>query len=292
MAVVAIANSQVDFLLTDAAKPDSFTVAFYPGDSMIQVNANVNGRPEKFILDNGCPYLVINARHWQKEIEVDSSMKARGIGGTVTAGNVFIDSFNWRGLQKHHFKAIAADLPHMADSICGLIGFDVFKDYRVTFDFDKRLLSFMKPDTTASITDTSGSSDRIRISFTRSKHLPVFTTLIGSDTLRMAIDCAATQNVIYAKFIYSLKTITNVKNTLLKGAGAAPLFVLEGVIPEMVVNDVLYRDMKFVFDDNAMNQVNQSLPYKIDGLLGYPFLKQYKTAIDFPNQVIEIYTSE
>ncbi|WP_114789327.1 hypothetical protein U0035_07200 [Niabella yanshanensis] len=60
---------------------------------------------------------MINSRYWKSGVQQDSSAKARGVSGEVNAGVALMDSFNWQGLQKQQFKVIAADLPHLGDSI-------------------------------------------------------------------------------------------------------------------------------------------------------------------------------
>nr|WP_262920197.1 pepsin/retropepsin-like aspartic protease family protein [Niabella hibiscisoli] len=253
---------------------------------MIRVTANVNGKATHFVLDNGCPYLVINSRYWKNGVQQDSAVKARGVGGEVNAGAVLIDSFNWEGVQKQHFKAIAADLPHLGDSIGGLMGLDVYKDYRVTFDFKSRQILFEKPETGVEIEDSISS--RVIVPFVFSGHMPVVTCTIEQEKIQMGIDCAAFPNLVSAKLLSTMKEISNVRNTILRGAGA-PVTVVEANIKELLIGDVSYRDMRFTFDNSSLSQINQGRDIIIDGLLGMPFLKQHKTVIDFLNRRVEIY---
>lgn len=277
------AIAQTDFVFSDAIKPDSLKVSFSTKDSLIQVNALVNGKNEKFILDNACPYLVINSRHW--EMKADSNILARGIGGKIESGTVFIDSFYWQGIHKAKFKAVAASLSNLGDSICGLIGYDVLKDYAVKFDFDSSRLSMHRPD---SIFISRIDSNLLAIPFQMVKHIPVINVIFESDTLLMGIDCANTQNLLGSKALNRLQKINNLRRTILRGGGDSAMLIMEGEIDRFFVEGLPYSNMKFSFDDKAMNQINQTLPTKIDGLLGLSFLKRYKTMIDFPNRRIYI----
>ncbi len=280
------AKAQGDFVFTNAQKPDSFAVAFRIKDSLIRVTANVNGKPTDFVLDNGCPYLVINSRYWKNGVQRDSTVKARGVGGEVNAGAVLVDSFNWQGIQKQHFKAIAADLPHLGDSIGGLMGLDVYKDYRVTFDFNSRLILFTKPGV---ITETPDSTKLpLFIPFVFIGHMPVISCMIEQEEVQMGIDCAAFPNLVSTKLLSSIKEVSNVRNTILRGAGA-PVTIMEGNVKELRIKDISYREMRFTFDNTSLSQINQGRDMVIDGLLGMPFLKQHKTIIDFPNRRVEIY---
>ncbi len=282
----AVAKGQVDFVFSDAQKPDSFATAFHLKDSLIHVTADVNGKPTDFILDNGCPYLVINSRYWKNGVLQDSAVKARGVGGEVKTGAVLIDSFNWQGLRKQQFKAIAADLPHLGDSIAGLLGLDVYRDYRVTFDFKSRLILFVKHSLVAETRDSTVLP--VIVPFIFSGHMPVIACTIEGRRVQMGVDCAASPNLISAKLLSDIKGISNLGNTLLRGGGA-PVMVADGNIKELLVENIPYTDMKFTFDNAGLLQINQGRDITIDGLLGIPFLRQYKTVIDFPNRRIEVY---
>lgn len=287
--VVANAKAQRDFIFTDAQKPDSFAVAFQLKDSLIRVTARVNGKATEFVLDNGCPYLVINSRYWKTGVPEQGSVKARGVGGSVAAGAVLIDSFYWEGLQKQHFKAITADLPHLGDSIGGLIGLDVYKDYRVTFDFKGGLIQFKKAVPTGEMTDSVFLP--VMVPFVFSGHIPVVHCTIEQEKIKMGIDCAAFPNLIAAKFLSGLKDVSNRRTTLLRGAGT-PVTVVEGNVGTFLVNDLLYGNMKFTFDDASLSQINQGRDPVVDGLLGIPFLMRYKTVIDFANHRVEVYKDQ
>lgn len=283
---VVAAKGQADFVFTNAEKPDSFAVAFQIKDALIRVTADVNGKATDFILDNGCPYLVINSRYWKSGVQQDTSVKARGVGGEVNAGAVLIDSFNWQGLRKQQFKAIAADLPHLGDSIGGLMGLDVYKDYRVTFDFKRGFILFTKGEVADEKPDSTALP--VILPFVFSGHMPVISCTIEQKKIQMGIDCAASPNLIAAKLLAGIKGISNLRNTILRGGGA-PVMVAEGDIKELWLESIPYRDMKFTFDNTSLLQINQGRDIALEGLLGIPFLKQYKTVLDFPNRRIEVY---
>ena len=95
---VSAAQAQVDFFFHDAAKPGRFSSAVDLSDSLPKVKAMVNGKEEVFVLDNACSYLLINGKFWTQKMEADSNIIAKGVGGKVQAGTVFIDSFNWSGI--------------------------------------------------------------------------------------------------------------------------------------------------------------------------------------------------
>ena len=285
--VAGAARSQVDFVFDDITKPDSFSIPFSVHQSLIQVDITLNGKNEKFVLDNGAPYLVMNAGHFNKVIETDTLIKAKGIGGKVDAGSFAIDSFSWQGIEKNNFKAIAADLPLLGDSIAGLLGVNVYRDYKMTFDYDSNRITFVKP-----IFDTSNNLRAVVTdSLPFALHMPVITLLINGDSLKMGVDCGASTGLLTADKLAVVGSLANFRQTVMTGAGT-PAMVVEGDVKEIIIEGVSYKNMKFAFNDASIHQINQVSNIKLDGLLGLPFLMKYKTVIDFPNRRLEIYPEE
>lgn len=279
-------NAQTDYVFEDAVKPVRFDTPVNISDSLPKVNVWINGYDRTFVIDNGAAYLVINASQWQSPMSADSAITARGAGGAVNAGTMQIDSFYWQGITKSNFKAIAAALPHLGDNVSGLLGYDIFKNYEVTFNYADSIISFLQSDSIVNI-DTVVSA--IKIPFTMIKHLPVLKVMIGKDSLLMAIDCGSAQNLVRAAYLGSIKDVSDIKQSVLYSAGTAPAMIIEGVVPRIVAGTVGFENMKFRFDDAAMNHINQSLPQKIDGMLGYPFLRQYKMSLNYNTRLLTIY---
>jgi hypothetical protein len=50
---------------------------------------------------------------------------------------------------------------------------------------------------------------------------------------------------------------------------------------------LVFKDMTTVFSD--ISHINKGKDIQIDGILGYEFLRQYKTVINFKTQLIEFY---
>ncbi len=282
--ISSFSNAQLDYVFADAKKPISFQVPVDISDSLPKTRAWINGDNSTFIVDIGAPYLVINANRWQEKVLADSTITARGVGGALKAGTVQVDSFYWQGIAKANFRAVALNLPLLGDSISGLLGYDVFKDYEITFNYPDSLISFFRADSAAE--RTTGDSVLI-VPFTLVRHLPVIKVKIGADSLRMAIDCGSVQNLIKTEFIRLVKDSASVKRSIVFDQGV-PALIQEGNLTGMEWGDWRLADLEFRFDDPSMSRINLSLPEKIDGMLGFPFLNRYKITLNYHRQLLII----
>jgi hypothetical protein len=156
----------------------------------------------------------------------------------------------------------------------------------VYFNYKDSIIVFKKSVLNSAVADSSALP--VIIPFVLSGHLPVVKGSIEGQTVVMGIDCAATPNLIAAKWLSKIKGITPMGTTLLRGGGA-PVLVTWGSIKQFFIEGVLYPGMNFTFDDKSLSEINRGSNIAIDGLLGIPFFKQYKTVIDFPNKRIEVY---
>lgn len=282
-----ISHAQIDFLFKDAQKPDNFKAPFVIKDSLIIVSAIVNNKPEQFLLDNGCPYLVMNTLSFKNKVRNDSTITARGIGGSIQkTGTTFLQYFDWNGIKKDSFNVVALPLPNLGKNVSGIIGHDLFKDYSMRFEFDSSIIAFSKSQNKSAF--VSDSTQDVFVPFQYSKHLPIISIIINKDTLLAGLDCGATGNMIYESKLDSLKDSLKISYTILRGAGSTPLPVKKTVIPEIQIQDIGYKNVSFLFDDASINQINESLPVKIDAILGMPFFKRFNITIDFPNRLLTI----
>lgn len=271
--------------------PDRFELPFEVKEGIIYVKASLNGKKEDFILDSGAPLLILNGDHQISDSITKTAEKVHGVGGAAETGITHIKSFDWNGLQINDADVMTMSLKHLKNkrtSFAGLIGYDIFKNYQLTFDYRAKKITavradLLQPDSTALATVSSEIKG----------HLPVFTMKIDNKTYRMALDCGAGGNLLYARYVPELdKQVKNLKKANLAGAGSDKVKARSGKISNVVIGGVSYKDMSFAFEDETLDQLNQGYNLGIDGLLGYEFLKQHVTSINFKTGEILIYGNE
>ncbi len=269
---------------------ENIEIPFEVYEGIIYVQASLNGEQGTFILDSGAPELILNSD--AENINFNSTYKseASGVGGKVRkAGSVHINTFEWSGIKLNEGDVLSVSMSHLTKrSILGLIGYSVFNDYTLTFDYKKRKIFGTLHSSLVDEKEVNGEL-LARIPFEMYKHIPVLQIGISGEIYNMGLDTGAAANLFYEKYVPELKeSIIRYKETDLTGIGGK-IKAKKGRIKKLTIRDVEYHRLHFVFEDATLNALNKGSVLKLDGLLGYEFLKSYKTTIDFKAKEIRIY---
>ncbi|WP_288447275.1 pepsin/retropepsin-like aspartic protease family protein [uncultured Chryseobacterium sp.] len=270
--------------------PERIEIPFTVHNGIIYVQASLNGKEGTFILDSGAPELILNSD--AENIEYDSSYKseAGGVGGKVKkSGSTHIQSFDWDGITLSEGNVLSVSMAHLTrKKILGLIGYSVFSEYALTFDYKNySIIGQLNP----SLAQEKALNGVLlaTIPFEMYKHIPVFPMEIDGKTYHMGLDSGAASNVLYEKYVSALKeSIIRFKESDLTGIGGKTK-AKKGHIKTLKVGDVSYKKLGFIFENDMLDNLNRKSTVKIDGLLGYEFLKQYITTVDFKAREIRIY---
>ncbi len=268
--------------------PDMIESSFELVDRLIFVQAEIGKKTKDFIFDTGAPVLIINS----SDIETDynsNAVKAIGVSGAIDANSIFVDAFNWKGLQQEHFFTYAIDISHLERlterRIGGLIGFNAFKDYELMIDYDNSKVKIYKEG----VTDYhKGISPKDSISFFLYDHFPVIEVELDGKKYNFGIDSGAEFNLIN----YDLKTVLehllpdDVEEIELYGADKSVQNVLSANIARTDVAGDIYEHMEYVFTD--ISHLNDER-HILDGLLGYPFLSSKLFSINVRKGLIYIW---
>lgn len=266
-------------------------IPFEVHNGLIFVQASLNGKKGTFILDSGAPYLILNSD--AENITYNSSYKSEacGVGGKVKkSGSAHIKSFDWNGITLSEGNVLSVSMSHLSNkkNILGLIGYCVFNDYTLTFDYKRHKVTAVL---NTSLAKEKELNDKpfTTIPFEMYMHFPVFSMEINGKIYNMALDSGAASNVLYEKYVPELKDfITSYRKGNLTGIGGKTK-AKKGHIKKLEVGSISYKRLSFIFENDMLNGLNKKSTLKIDGLLGYGFLKQYITTVDFKAKEIRIY---
>jgi len=282
--------------------PKTIEMPFALSDNVPVVTAEINGKQGKFLLDSGSDDLLLNSNLMKQDQLKTSNAFATGVGGTVALKTFSVNSFNWHGLTWSGFDASVSPIPAMKDDeghpITGLIGYQVFKDYQVTLDYARKKLILVLTDKNGGPLQKLLPKRHIldTIHFTYQGTSPVFPVSIGGKVFQMCLDTGAGANLLYAKYFADLKGAgAFVPGSVEKaGLGGISTNVAVGNFAEIkkaAIGKITYDKMGFVFDDATLNSFHQA-GLKIDGLVGYQFLRQHPTSINFKARTITIYANK
>lgn len=275
--------------------PDKIIVPFEVHAGLIFTKATVNGQQGNFVLDSGCPALVVNSGRIAAE-DMGGTVNARGIGGDIAdIKKLRVKSANWGGISLQGFDVMAMNLSHLEEeagqNIMGLIGFEVFKDYMIAFDYDNKVLTLLKTDDMGhAVHESKGLLATIPFELTG--HIPVIKMSVSGKTYNVGIDTGATANLLATEVLANVKgNISALTEDTLIGADKGVKGVSRGEVYKAYIGKAKYKNMTTIFADGTLDQLNAGYNLKLEGLIGYEFLRQYKTVFNYKKKEMYIYKS-
>jgi hypothetical protein len=267
--------------------PAKMVAPFELAHRLIVVEAEIEGVRGNFFVDSGSPGFVLNAKRlpWLTEKARPLGHAMFGAGGEIKEiKQVEASGFIWQTVELNSIKAMFIDLSHLEENtgteIVGLIGVDFLQNFTVQFDYSSKELTLF----TESMIDSWQTPDHA-IDFTMIGHIPVIDATIGDHSLRFGIDCGAEGAMLFTKWEVPLKPHYEfLRKDILNGGDTNSQIGNVVRLDTFEIGDLRYDDHTFRFND-----VKAGHDMKIDGILGYEFLSQYKTAIDYQKRKLYIW---
>jgi len=127
------------------------------------------------------------------------------------------------------------------------------------------------------------------IQFRMNGHIPILIVKIGKKKYKFGIDSGAEANVLDYGTYQKLKPhqYKDLIESTIQSVGDKKVNVVSGNIKSIVTGKVQYDNLRFIFTD--MDRFNDAYGVQLDGLLGYPFLKERLHSIDFQNKELVIW---
>lgn len=245
---------------------------------LIFLDAKLDGQSQSFILDTGAPHLILNS----SLIEKKNGFKINGIGGTKKAKRLNKVNFIWQGIKLKREISYAIDLNNIAQikkrDFAGLISYDQVKRKEVLIDYEKRKM-FLISKSNKSFFENYDKADKIWFRMVR--HIPVIKVKIGNRRYYFGIDTGAEINVIDKRLRKRLPKNMIVNDFLgqIMGGNNKQIQVNKVQVKEMKIGKSYYKNQPFAFVDLSFLQGEDGI--QLDGLLGYPFLKEALFSINY-----------
>ncbi|MEM1321245.1 MAG: aspartyl protease family protein [Bacteroidota bacterium] len=254
---------------------------------LIFVQAKLEGNIGHFILDTGAPTLVVN-RTLRKQFRPDKQIL--GITGQSEIGMRLIHDFRLGQLKTKPIEAIDVDMSHLEKLIRhpieGLIGYQAINNYELLLDYEQQQIELLKPNGQPEQQDLEIIG---RLPFELMGHFPVIKVQIGKRTYHFGIDTGAETNLIARKHKRRLRHWTDKDGTrkYLQGVDKGRVSAYFTQLNNLHIAGKNYDSLPFTFTD--ISHLNSSRKVKLDGILGYPFLKSQLFSINFKDQEIRIW---
>lgn len=261
-------------------------IPFEISRGMIIVKARLDGQPGSFIVDTGAPLMVVN-----KAPEATAKQTARSFASAIEYAPEIIGRFQWAEMAFQNLDALALDISHLEAStqrpLSGMVGYNALHQYEVLFDYRQNRMALYNPRRNML---HRSATPMLEVSFELQDHLPVVRIKAGAHTLLFGIDTGAGVNLIDRQWLDKLppELLVLQQAEEVRGMDQQMQTVPAALITGMELNGHPLDDqMGFLFTDLQHLQTNTGL--KIDGLLGFPFLKELVFSINYPKRKLYIW---
>lgn len=285
--------------LAHAEQPETMVIPFRLVNGLIYLESTLNGTQGYFQFDSGAPVVILRKKFVPiEQIRADVSVDFAGIGGQMqqvvwSTGN----RLQLGGIALHGLEAPVSEMDDMqledGSPIFGLLGIGVLKNYQFTLDYERQELLLEKlgdqGELLAKAIDKGSLLAQYPLRLKR--HIPIVDIAFGGKVYPMGIDCGANANVMKKTLETELKSYidyeegeVDIKGVNGTSQGNRIAYLLGGKVGKLAL-----QDMYTVITSQAIGggTGNEALP--IDGLLGTPFLNQYKMTLNFKKNTISFY---
>jgi hypothetical protein len=254
---------------------------------ILLLDARVDGKLGQFILDTGAPGLILNGKPGLS----DGLVQGMGLHGQLEIEAVAVAQFEMGSLVRRNVTAYVLDMEHLEQAtgrpIAGLIGHTVLDNLELYLDLEQGMVE-LHPGRTSTLIQTLGQP-LLEIPFILRNHLPVVKVKIGKRTYRLGIDSGAEVNVLNESLFNKLKPNQEglVMRHRIRGLDQQIHEVRSVDISAVQIQGSTMPSQRYYFTDlTAIRQLHQ---LSIDGLLGYPFLQQYRVSVNYQTRTIRLW---
>ena len=256
---------------------------------LVAVQARVDTVEGLFFLDTGASDLLLNERYFERET-MTANREAIGAAGSLgTLAIRKVDTLFWDALEITDLEGHVVSLQQIEDKkktrVIGILGFPVFKDYEVLIDYSIRQLIVTRTDKKGVRLDPDAIFQRPvdSLEFRLIGHTIVIRGEINGVKVKLGLDTGAELNLLDAGV--KRKALDNfeiLRRTTMTGAGTKEVEVIAGVLYGLTMDIEQTIGMRTLL--TKMWRVNDAMGTDLDGVLGYEFLFNKRTLINYKKE--------
>ena len=279
-------NCKVTFPEGMAIQYHTIRIPFRLVGRLIAVKAKVDTIAGTFFFDTGSDRLLLNSRLFKGGQPI-ANRNNLGITGNI--GRVReqrIDTLFWDNLSIPNITANIVDLSHIETTrnieLAGILGYNVFEAYEVFIDYTVNQLIVTKLDHNGFPIDENpyGEVAIDSLSFRLKRHAILLEGQIQGVPLLFHLDTGAELNLLDRKIKRPvLQQFKILKRVNLMGAGQESVEALAGILSGLVLTQQKNYGMRTLLTN--LSSLNRIIGTKIDGVLGYEFLRPRRTVINY-----------
>ena len=281
-ATVSPSKARVKFRLAGGAQP------------LILLPVEVNGEgPFEFILDTGAGTSLLSSDLGQKlGVKVIGSKEGQSAGGAVSVSLAKVDSLAVGSVKLDDVDVGLVDLSHIGKTvgakIDGDLGYNFLRHFRVTLDYRQSEILLDDPKRFEFAGQSTAVTEvALRLASPAKPLILVDVHANGRGPFQFAIDTGTSTTAITPELAKQLGVATSPIDPAT--TGGAQVAVTAGVLPSFQVGSARIDDLNVVVGD-FFAMLSNVIGTKLDGIVGYNFLRNYKVALDYPNETLSLFT--
>ncbi len=273
-------SAKIKFRLAGGAQP------------LILLPVHVNGRgPFDFIFDTGAGTSLLSSKLAKKlDVKIIGSKDGQSAGGKVSVSLAKVDSLAVGVAKVDDVDVGVVDLGHIGKTIGatidGDLGYNFLKHFRVTIDYRACELRLEDPKRVESFTRGAQTEIPIRLANPAKPLILVDVHANGRGPFQFAIDTGTSTTAITPDLAkqFGLKTSSVGAGT----TGGAPVDFAAASLQSFQLGGAKIDNMTVVVAD-FFEMLSSAIGAKLDGIVGYNFLRNYKVVIDYPGETLTLF---
>ncbi len=259
---------------------------------LILLPVRVNDRgPFDFILDTGAGTSLLSSElAKQLETKVIGSKEGQSAGGKVSVSLAKVESLAVGETKLHDVDVGVVDLAQIGKTvgakIDGDLGYNFLKHFRVTIDYSDCEIHFDDPTRLESFGRSAKTEVPIRLASPAKPLILVDVHANGRGPFQFAIDTGTSTTAIAPELAKQLGIEGSPVGPVT--TGGAPVDVRAGNIESFQLGGAKIDNMAAVIAD-FFTMLNAAIGAKLDGIVGYNFLRNYKVVIDYPGETLTLF---
>lgn len=274
-------SAKVKFRLAGGAQP------------LILLPVEVNGEgPFEFILDTGAGTSLLSSELGQKlGIKIIGSREGQSAGGAVSVSLARVSSLAVASAKLDDVDVGLVDLSHIGKTIGakidGDLGYNFLKHFRITLDYRKNEIRFDNPKRFELAGQSMAVTEvAMRLASPAKPLILVDVYANGRGPFQFAIDTGTSTTAITPELAKQLGVVSAPIGPAT--TGGAQVDVTAAVLQSFQVGGARIDSLAVVAAD-FFAMLSNALGAKLDGIVGYNFLRNYKVTLDYPNETLSLF---
>lgn len=275
-------RAKVKFRLAGGAQP------------LILLPVEVNGAgPFQFILDTGAGTSLLSTALGQKlGVQIVGKKEGQSAGGAVSVALAKVNSLAVGSVELTDVDVGLVDLGHIGQTvgaeIDGDLGYNFLKHFRMTLDYRNSEVTLEDPRRFEWIGQSPAVTEvAMRLASPAKPLILVDVHANGRGPFQFAIDTGTSTTAITPELAKQLGVASSPIGPAT--TGGAQVEVRGGALQSFQLGGARIDHLGVVVAD-FFAMLSSAVGAKLDGIVGYNFLRHYKVALDYPNETLSLFT--